>query len=216
MQQRCLPCVSTNTLGWSLHGRDAAAVHLMGWLLQCIQCGSSHQADASHVGNLLARKRCFCWHQAHKQAAWPTPRWQPARERSLHRMLCCVPSVFNKYKSMNQMGGNLLASQSRVAIPRKLWQSGTYTLLLWSFHKKEPIWSFHKRSRSGASTALKEALRAFTKGADLDLPQKEPIGSFCCGSFCGWADLDPKAADVEPPQKEPIWSPMRHDRPHAP
>ena len=116
----------------------------------------------------------------------------------------------------NQMGGNLLASQPRVAIPRKLWQSGTYTLLLWSFHKKEPIWSFHKRSRSGASTALKEALRASTKGADLDLPQKEPIGSFCCGSFCGWADLDPKAADVEPPQKEPIWSPMRHDRPHAP
>ena len=125
----------------------------------------------------------------------------------------CFESGFLYFQ--NQMGGNLLASQPRVAIPRKLWQSGTYTLLLWSFHKKT-IWSFHKRSRSGASTALKEALRAFTKGADLDLPQKEPIGSFCCGSFCGWADLDPKAADVEPPQKEPIWSPMRHDRPHAP
>ena len=45
--------------GWSLHGRDAAAVQLMGCLLQCIQCGSSHQADASHGGNLLARRRCF-------------------------------------------------------------------------------------------------------------------------------------------------------------
>ena len=90
MQQRCLPCVSTNTLGWSLHGRDAAAVHLMGWLLQCIQCGSSHQADASHGGNLLARKRCFCWHQAHKQAAWPTPRGQPARERSGRARASCA------------------------------------------------------------------------------------------------------------------------------
>ena len=34
--------------GWSLHDRDAAAVQLMGCLLQCIQCGSSLQADASH------------------------------------------------------------------------------------------------------------------------------------------------------------------------
>ena len=45
--------------GWSLHGRDAAAVQLMGRLLQCIQCGSSHQADAGHGGNLLARNGAF-------------------------------------------------------------------------------------------------------------------------------------------------------------
>jgi len=65
--------------GWSLHGRDAAAVQLMGCLLQL----SLLPWPWCNGGNLLARKRCFCWHQAHKQAAWAARRsLQPARERS--------------------------------------------------------------------------------------------------------------------------------------
>jgi hypothetical protein len=133
--------------GWSLHGRDAAAVQLMGCLLQCIQRGSSHQADAGHGGNLLARKRCFCWHHAHKQAASPTPRGQLARERSGRARASCADMRYHP-PARGALHALRVACLNFRTSNAKTWATLTALPMSWSLHatSKPIISSFNMSS----------------------------------------------------------------------